>query len=100
MKAVRIHTNGGPEVLTYEEVPVPEPKAGEARVKIEASGVNFIDIYHRTGLYPMHKPCALGSEGAGIVEAIGTGVTEVKKATVSPMPWFPDLMPSTRSCQQ
>ena len=79
MKAIRIHNHGGPEVLVYEDVPVPEPKAGEARVKIEASGVNFIDIYHRTGLYPMNRPCILGSEGAGIVDAVGEGVTEVKQ---------------------
>lgn len=78
MKAIRIHNHGGPEVLAYEDVPVPEPRAGEARVKIEASGVNFIDIYHRTGLYPMNRPCTLGSEGAGIVDAVGEGVTEVK----------------------
>ncbi|HEY6998188.1 MAG TPA: quinone oxidoreductase [Candidatus Binatia bacterium] len=79
MKAIRIHNHGGPEVLAYEDVPVPEPRAGEARVKIEASGVNFIDIYHRTGLYPMNRPCTLGSEGAGIVDALGEGVTEVKQ---------------------
>jgi NADPH2:quinone reductase len=79
MKAIRIHNHGGPEVLTYEDVPVPEPRPGEARVKIEASGVNFIDIYHRTGLYPMNRPCTLGSEGAGIVDAVGEGVTEVKQ---------------------
>lgn len=79
MKAIRIHNHGGPEVLTYEDVAVPEPRAGEARVKIEASGVNFIDIYHRTGLYPMNRPCILGSEGAGIVDALGEGVTEVKQ---------------------
>ena len=79
MKAIRIHNHGGPEVLTYEDVAVPEPRAGEARVKIEASGVNFIDIYHRTGLYPMNRPCILGSEGAGIVDAVGEGVTEVKQ---------------------
>jgi NADPH2:quinone reductase len=79
MKAIRIHNHGGPEVLAYEDVPVPEPRAGEARVKIEASGVNFIDIYHRTGLYPMNRPCTLGSEGAGIVDAVGEGVTEVKQ---------------------
>ncbi len=79
MKAIRIHNHGGPEVLAYEDVPVPEPRAGEARVKIEASGVNFIDIYHRTGLYPMNRPCILGSEGAGIVDAVGEGVTEVKQ---------------------
>jgi NADPH2:quinone reductase len=79
MKAIRIHNHGGPEVLAYEDIPVPEPRAGEARVKIEASGVNFIDIYHRTGLYPMNRPCTLGSEGAGIVDALGEGVTEVKQ---------------------
>jgi len=79
MKAIRIHNHGGPEVLAYEDVPAPEPKAGEARVKIEASGVNFIDIYHRTGLYPMNRPCILGSEGAGVVDAVGEGVTEVKQ---------------------
>jgi NADPH2:quinone reductase len=79
MKAIRIHNHGGPEVLTYEDVPVPEPKAEEARVKIEVSGVNFIDIYHRTGLYPMNLPCTLGTEGAGVVDAVGEGVTEVKK---------------------
>lgn len=79
MKAIRIHNHGGPEVLAYEDVSVPEPRPGEARVKIEASGVNFIDIYHRTGLYPMNRPCTLGSEGAGIVDALGEGVTEVKQ---------------------
>jgi len=78
MKAIRIHNHGGAEVLAYEDVPVPEPGAGEARVKIEASGVNFIDIYHRIGLYPMNRPCILGSEGAGIVDALGEGVSEVK----------------------
>jgi NADPH2:quinone reductase len=78
MKAVRVHNYGGPEVLTLEDIPVPEPKPGEARVKIEASGVNFIDIYHRTGLYPLKTPFTLGMEGAGIVDAVGEGVTEVK----------------------
>ena len=79
MKSIRVHNHGGPEVLTYEDVPIPEPKAGEARVKIEASGLNFIDIYHRTGLYPLSRPFTLGMEGAGVVDAIGDGVTEVKK---------------------
>jgi NADPH2:quinone reductase len=79
MKAVRVHKYGGPEVLTLEEIPVPEPKAGEARVKIEAAGVNYIDIYQRTGLYPMKTPFTLGTEGAGIVDAVGPDVTEVKK---------------------
>ena len=79
MKAVRVHKYGGPEVLTMDDIPVPEPKAGEARVKIEAIGVNFIDIYQRTGLYPIQTPFTLGSEGTGIVDAVGSGVTEVRK---------------------
>ena len=79
MRAVRVHKYGGPEVLTLEEIPVPEPKAGEARVKIAAIGVNYIDIYQRTGLYPLQTPFTLGMEGAGVVDAIGEGVTEVKK---------------------
>jgi NADPH2:quinone reductase len=79
MKAVRVHKYGGPEVLTMDDIPVPEPKAGEARVKIEAIGVNFIDIYQRTGLYPIQTPFTLGSEGSGVVDAVGPGVTEVRK---------------------
>ena len=79
MKAVRVHKYGGPEVLTIDDIPVPEPKAGEARVKIEAIGVNYVDIYQRTGLYPLQTPFTLGNEGAGVVDAIGDGVTEVKK---------------------
>ena len=79
MRAVRVHKYGGPEVLTLEEIPVPEPKAGEARVKIEAIGVNFIDIYQRTGLYPLQTPFTLGMEGAGVVDEVGEGVKEVKK---------------------
>jgi len=79
MKAVRVHKYGGPEVLTMDDIPVPDPKPGEARVKIEAIGVNFIDIYQRTGLYPIQTPFTLGSEGAGIVDAVGSGVTEVRK---------------------
>lgn len=79
MKAVRVHKHGGPEVLTIEEIPIPEPKAGEARVKIEAIGLNFIDIYQRTGLYPLTTPFTLGMEAAGVVDAVGDAVTEVKK---------------------
>jgi NADPH:quinone reductase len=78
MKAIRVHNTGGAEVLRYEDVDIPEPKAGEARIKIEASGVNFIDIYHRTGLYPLKTPFTLGTEGAGVVDALGPGTTEVK----------------------
>lgn len=78
MKAVRVHKCGGPEVLTYEEIPVPEPKAGEARVKIEAIGLNFIDVYQRTGLYQSPLPFTLGREAAGTVDAVGPNATEVK----------------------
>jgi len=78
MKAVRVHQFGGPEILRYEEVSFPEPGPGQARVKIEAIGVNYIDIYHRTGLYPLKVPFTLGMEGAGVVDAIGPDVTEVK----------------------
>jgi NADPH:quinone reductase len=79
MKAVRVHRFGGPEVLSNDDIAVPEPKAGEARVKIEAIGLNYIDIYHRTGLYPLQLPFTLGMEGAGVVDAIGAGVTEVER---------------------
>ena len=78
MKAIRVDSHGGPEVLRIADVPVPEPGAGEALVKIEATGVNFIDVYHRTGLYPTKPPFVPGMEAAGVVEAIGPGVTEVK----------------------
>jgi NADPH2:quinone reductase len=78
MKAVRIHQNGGAEVLRYEELPTPAPGAGEALIKIEAVGVNFIDIYFRQGLYKAALPITLGQEAAGVVEAVGPGVTEVR----------------------
>ena len=78
MHAICIHEYGGPEVLRYEEVSASEPGAGEARVRIEAAGLNYIDVYHRTGLYPStNMPFTPGREGAGVVEAIGPGVTEV-----------------------
>jgi NADPH2:quinone reductase len=78
MKAIRIYEPGGPEKLRYEEVPLPEPGEGEVRVKIEAAGVNFIDIYHRTGLYPLSLPTTPGLEAAGVIEAVGPSVTELK----------------------
>ena len=77
MKAIRVNEHGGPEVLSYEDVPTPEPGPGEARVRLAASGVNFIDVYQRAGLYPMETPFTLGQEGAGEVDAVGEGVEEV-----------------------
>ena len=77
-RAIRIHHTGGPEVLSLEEVSLPEPKPGEARIRQSAVGVNFIDIYHRSGLYPIALPSGLGSEAAGVVEQVGPGVTQVR----------------------
>ncbi|SDI16733.1 quinone oxidoreductase family protein [Propionivibrio dicarboxylicus] len=76
--AIRFHQTGGPEVLRWEEVSVGAPVAGEARVRHEAVGLNFIDTYHRTGLYPMPLPSGIGLEGAGIVEAVGEGVSDIQ----------------------
>ncbi len=76
--AIRVHATGGPEVLRWEEVTLADPGPGEARVRHEAVGLNFIDVYHRTGLYPLPGlPATPGMEGAGVVEAVGEGVTEV-----------------------
>lgn len=77
-RAIRIHEHGGPEVLRYETVDLPEPGEGQARLRHTAIGLNFIDTYHRSGLYPLDLPAGLGSEAAGIVEAVGRGVTEVR----------------------
>jgi NADPH2:quinone reductase len=78
VKAIRIHELGGPDVLKYEDVPDPVPKPGEALVKVEAAGVNFIDIYQRIGVYKLPLPLTLGLEGAGTVTAVGEGVTDVR----------------------
>jgi NADPH2:quinone reductase len=78
MKAIRAMEAGGPEVLRLEDVPTPEPKEGEALVRIEAAGVNFIDVYFRTGQYKAPYPMTLGTEGAGTVEAVGPGTVGVQ----------------------
>lgn len=77
-KAIRIAKCGGPEVMQWEDVEVGAPAAGEARVRHTAVGVNFIDTYHRSGLYPLKLPSGLGSEAAGVVEALGQGVANLK----------------------
>ena len=76
--AIRVHQTGGPEVLKWEEVEVGDPGPGEVRIRQEAAGLNYIDVYHRTGLYPQPLPFIPGVEGAGVVEAVGPSVTEVK----------------------
>jgi NADPH2:quinone reductase len=78
MRAIRVHQYGGPEAMGLEELPTPTPGAGQALVRIEAAGVNFIDIYQCTGLYKGALPLPLGLEAAGVVEAVGAGVTGVK----------------------
>ncbi|OGA87996.1 MAG: quinone oxidoreductase [Betaproteobacteria bacterium RIFCSPLOWO2_12_FULL_66_14] len=77
-KAMRIHQTGGPEALQWEDVAVGDPGPGEARVRHKAVGLNFVDVYQRSGLYKVPLPSGLGSEGAGVVEAVGAGVTVVK----------------------
>jgi len=78
MKAVRAHAPGGPEALQLDDIPAPAPGAGEALVRIESIGVNFIDVYHRTGLYPIETPFTPGREAAGVVESVGADVSEVR----------------------
>lgn len=77
MRAIRVHETGGPEALRIEEVERPEPGPGEVRVRVEAAGVNFIDVYHRRGSYPRDVPFTPGMEAAGVVDAVGERVTEV-----------------------
>jgi NADPH2:quinone reductase len=76
--AIRVHETGGPEVLKWEEVEVGEPGVGEIRLRQEAAGLNFIDVYHRTGLYKQEMPFTPGVEGAGIVDAVGSDITDLK----------------------
>ncbi len=78
MKAIRVKSPGGPEVLELSELPTPQPGAGQALVRVEAVGVNFIDIYQRSGVYKLPLPFTLGQEGAGVVESVGPDVSEVK----------------------
>ena len=75
-KAIRIHAHGGPEVMQWVDVPAPAPGPGEVLIRQTAVGLNYIDTYHRSGLYPLALPCGLGSEAAGVVEALGAGVED------------------------
>ncbi len=76
--AIRFHKTGGPEVLVWEEVKIGKPGPGEARIRHTAVGLNFVDIYNRSGLYPVQLPSGLGGEAAGVVEEVGPGVTDLK----------------------
>src|SRR5262249_55804227 len=78
MKAIRVHTPGGPETLKLDEIPSPTPKAGEAVVKVDAAGLNYIDVYFRTGMYKAELPLTIGMEAGGTVTAVGANVSEVK----------------------
>lgn len=78
MRAMRFHEHGGPEVFRADDVPLPDPGPGQARIKLEAIGVNFIDIYHRMGTYKVGLPFTPGQEGAGVVDALGAGVTGLR----------------------
>jgi NADPH2:quinone reductase len=78
-KAVRYHTQGAPEVMKYEDVTVGEPGPGQVRIRHTAIGVNFVDVYQRSGLYPVQLPGVAGNEGAGVVDAVGPGVKDLKK---------------------
>ncbi|WP_416898912.1 MAG: quinone oxidoreductase family protein [Minwuia sp.] len=77
VKAIRVHKPGGPEAMVLEDVEVGEPGPGEARIRHTAIGLNYIDVYHRSGLYPVEPPYGVGMEGAAVVEAIGDGVTNI-----------------------
>jgi NADPH2:quinone reductase len=77
MRAIQVHEHGGPEVMRLEEVPDPRPRAGEVRVRVAAAGVNFIDVYFRTGAYPGALPMRIGLEGAGTVDEVGDGVDDL-----------------------
>ena len=102
-KAIRFHKTGGPEVLVLEDVQVGDPAPGQARVRNHAAGLNYIDTYQRSGMYKMELPSGLGQEGAGVVEAVGSGVTNVKAGdrvayATTPVGAYSDvrLMPAER----
>ena len=78
MKAIRVHQFGAADVMRYEDVPLPEPKPNEVRIRLAATGLNFIDIYQRSGAYKISTPFILGLEGAGVVDAVGAEVTTLK----------------------
>src|SRR5580704_10869561 len=99
MLAVQAARTGGPDVLEVVDLPVPEPGPGQLRIRQHAIGINFIDTYFRSGLYPMRMPAVLGQEGAGVVDAIGEGVQGGPSASPC-MQARPAPMPSSTSRQR
>src|SRR5260370_7690486 len=94
MKAIRVNARGGAEALRLEDLPQPSPAAGQAVVKIAAAGVNFMDVYQRTGQYKTPLPLTLGQEAAGVVTAVGPGAKDVRvgarvASTTGPRPYPP-----------
>ena len=87
--AIEIRQPGGPQVLELVDVQVGEPGPGQVRIRHRAIGLNFIDVYHRTGLYPLPLPSSIGMEGAGVIEAVGEGVAHLQVATAPPTPASP-----------
>ena len=86
VKAIRIHEAGGPDKMVWEDVEIGAPGPGQVLVKSTAVGLNYIDTYHRSGLYPMPMPLVLGMEGAGVIEGSGRRSRSSRRATASPMP--------------
>src|SRR5580765_702173 len=96
MKAIRVNAPGGPEVLHYEDVADPTPKAGEATVKVDAAGINYIDVYQRSGQYKLALPLTLGLEAGGTVTAVGSMCPRSRSATKSPTRECPARTLNTR----
>lgn len=99
-KAIRIHKTGGPEVLSWEDIDLEEPGAGEVRLKQTAIAVNYIDVYIRTGLYPANLPCVMGMEAAGIIEAVGPEVSRFKIGDRIAYPMTPGAYAEARNIHQ
>ncbi len=95
-KGIRVHAAGGPEVMKWEDIEVGDPGPGQVRINQHAVGLNYIDIYHRAGLYPIDFPAVIGSEAAGVVEAVGEGVTEFRPGDRVAYPMVPGAYAEAR----
>ena len=95
-KAIRVHEAGGPEVMKWEDVEVGDPAPGEVRIKQKAVGLNYIDVYFRSGLYPIEFPSIIGMEAAGVIDAVGEGITEFKAGDRVAYPMVPGAYTEAR----